>query len=88
MDGKARLLYLHGMNSTASLTAAHCANPDTVSRLTAGQPVNSVCASAWRPSPGVFKVKRHMAPEVETFADAAAALARVAALNAHLTAAL
>lgn len=75
------------MNTTAALTAAHCASPDTVARLTLGQPYNTVCASVWKET-GAYCVKAHMRTEKEIFATPAAALARVAELNAHLTAPL
>ncbi len=83
------------MNSTASLTAAHCANPDTVARLERGQPCNTVCAIAWKDMnrarfghPFPYGAKCHMSPEREYFATPAAALARVVELNAHLSAPL
>lgn len=79
------------MNTTAALTAAHCANPDTVARLTLGQPVNSVCASAWKDikrTVSPYCVKGHIRTETEHYHTPAAALARLAELNAHLTAPL
>ncbi len=77
--------------STASLTLAHTLNPDTVARYAKGQPVNSVCASAWLDvsgAPSPYCVKGHMRSEVERFATPTAALARLAELNSHLTASL